>query len=292
MDLKIPPLPNTLGEILQFMSDEPASGNVDQLVEVIRKDPATSIHVLRRINSPYHGLRRYISEIDQAVVLLGFKKVCNLVLTVMLKQSFSYIESTAAKNVYEHIMQTSLATAAFARDLALHLRFPFSEKAFTAGLLHQLGRLVLLQSATQLYVSLWYEQVQGTNQLLFRPPSPEKEEEVFDTNYPNLGAAVMRKWSFPKDIVTVIGALLTPFQIIGGQQRMLTLTVAAGSAAAEQLFRSENGHASSTSEAPEIPEPVIMLARERNLEVETLTTFLDRRSDAVRVYAETLFDDL
>ncbi len=197
MELKIPPLPNTLGEILQFMSDESASGNVDQLVEIIRKDPATSIYVLRRINSPYHGLRRYISEIDQAVVLLGFKRVCNLVLTVTLKQSFSYMDSTAAQNVYEHIMQTSLATAAFARDLASHLRFPFSEKAFTAGLLHQLGRLVLLQSASQLYVSLWYQKDPETNQLLFLAPSPEKEQEYFDTNYSNLGAAIMRKWSFP-----------------------------------------------------------------------------------------------
>ncbi len=291
MELKIPPLPNTLGEILQFMSDESASGNVDQLVEIIRKDPATSIYVLQRINSPYHGLRRYISEIDQAVVLLGFKRVCNLVLSVTLKQSFSYMESTAARNVYEHIMQTSLATAAFARDLALHLRLPFSEKAFTAGLLHQLGRLVLLQSATQLYVSLWYTQVQETNQLLFLPPPPKKEQEFFDTNYATLGAAIMRKWSFPEDIVTVIGALLTPFQVASGQKRTLALTVAAGSDAADQLFRSENEDASSTSEAPEIPEPFITLAHERNLEVENLTAFLEKRSEAVRKFAETLLDD-
>jgi len=290
MELKIPPLPNTLGKILQFMSDKSASGNVDQLVEIIRKDPATSIYVLRRINSPYHGLRRYISEIDQAVVLLGFKRVCNLVLTVALKQSFSYMESTAAQNVYEHIMQTSLATAAFARDLSSHLRFPFTEKAFTAGLLHQLGRLVLLQSASQLYVSLWYQKDQETNQLLFLSPSPEKEEEFFDTNYPTLGAATMRKWSFPEDIVAVTGALLAP-QVVSGQKRLLTLTVAAGSAVAEQLFGPQNGDASSTSEAPEIPVPVITLARDRKLDVETLTAFLDERRDAVRGFAETLLDE-
>ncbi len=290
MELKIPPLPNTLGEILQFMSDESASGDVDQLVEIIRKDPATSIYVLRRINSPYHGLRRYISEIDQAVVLLGLKRVCNLVLTVTLKQSFSYMESTAARNVYEHIMQTSLATAAIARDLASHLRFPFTEKAFTAGLLHQLGRLVLLQSASQLYVSLWYQKDQETNQLLFLVPSPKKEQEFFDTNYSNLGAAIMRKWSFPEDIVTVIGALLTP-QVINGQKRTLALTVAAGSAVAEQLFGPQNGDASSTSEAPEIPVPVTTLAQDRNLDVEALADFLDKRKEAVRSFAETLLDE-
>ena len=123
-------------------------------------------------------------------------------------------------------------------------------------------------------------------------PSPEKEEEFFDTNYSTLGAAIMRKWSFPEDIVTVIGALLTPFQVASGQKRTLALTVAAGSAAAEQLFRSETGDASSTSEAPEVPEPIITLARERNLEVENLTVFLDKRSEAVRKFAETLLDEV
>ena len=123
MESKFLQLPNTLGEVLQILSDESPSGSVDQLVEIIRKDPATSIYVHRRISSPYHGLRRYFSEIDQAVVLPGFKRVCNLVLTVTLKQSSSYMESTAARNVYEQIMQTGPATAAFARDLASHLRF-------------------------------------------------------------------------------------------------------------------------------------------------------------------------
>ena len=291
MELKIPPLPNTLGEILQFMSDESASGNVDQLVEIIRKDPVTSIYVLRRINSPYHGLRRYISQIDQAVVLLGFKRVCNLVLAATLKQTCAYLDSTAARNIYEHIMQTNLATAAFARDLAAHMRFPFSEMAFTAGLLHQLGRLVLLQSASQMYVTLWYKQVPGTNQRLFLPPSPEKEQDLFNTTYPNLGAAMMRKWSFPEELVTVTAALLTPLQVISGQKRVLTLTVAAGSAAAERLFRAEDGQAASP-EASEIPEPVIMLAQERNLDVQALMAFLDKRGEAVRAFAETFLDDL
>ena len=100
MELKIPPMPNTLGEVLQIMSDESPTGGVDRLVTLIRRDPATSIYVLRRINSPYHGVRRYISQVDQAVVLLGFKRVCNLVLAATLKQTFAYLESTAARNVY------------------------------------------------------------------------------------------------------------------------------------------------------------------------------------------------
>ncbi len=102
---------------------------------------------------------------------------------------------------------------------------------------------------------------------------------------------MMRKWSFPEELVTVTAALLTPLQVISGQKRVLTLTVAAGSAAAERLFRAEDGQAASP-EASEIPESVIMLARERNLDVQALMAFLDKRGEAVRAFAETFLDDL
>ncbi len=287
MELKIPPMPSTLGEVLQIMSDESPAGGVDRLVALIRRDPATSIYVLRRINSPYHGIRRYISQIDQAVVLLGFKRVCNLVLAATLKQSFAYLESTAARNVYEHVMTTSLATAAFARDLATHLRLPLSETAFTAGLLHQLGRLILLQSASQVYAALWYEKVPGTNQLTFTPPSPAREETVFKTSYPRLGAAAMKQWSFPKELTMVTSALLHPSRVIDGQTRALTLTVAAGNAVASTLFETDGQDTPQT-----IPAPVMALARDSRLEAQALAAFLHERSEVVREFAETVFKDI
>ena len=289
MELKIPPMPNTLGEVLQIMSDESPAGGVDRLVTLIRRDPATSIYVLRRINSPYHGVRRYISQVDQAVVLLGFKRVCNLVLAATLKQTFAYLESAAARNIYEHVMQTSLATAAFARDLTAHLRLPFSETAFTAGLLHQLGRLVLLQSASQVYTSLWYQPAPDTDQLTFTPPAPAREEDVFNTTYPRLGAAVMKQWSLPKELIAVTGSVLQPSQVTDGQTRTLTLTVAAGSAVSNTLFKDEE--ASSAKESS-IPVPVRALARDSRLDVEELAGFLQERSPVIREFAETVLKDM
>ena len=290
MELKIPPLPNTLGEVLQIMSAESPTGSVDRLVALIRRDPATSIYVLRRINSPYHGVRRYISQLDQAVVLLGFKRVCNLVLAATLKQTFAYLESTAACNIYEHVMQMSLATAAFARDLAAHLRLPFSETAFTAGLLHQLGRLVFLQSASQTYTSLWYQPAPDTGQLTFTPPTPTREEDVFNTTYPRLGAAVMKQWSFPKELIVVTGSVLHPSQVIDGQTRRLTLTVAAGNALAAPLFNTNGKDAPAAF--PQLPISVMALARDSHLDVQALAGFLAERRAVVREFAETVFKDM
>lgn len=287
MELKIPPLPDTLGEILQVMSDE-SSDSIRRLAHIIRRDPATSIFVLRRINAPYNGVRRYISQVDQAIVLLGFKHVCNLVLAETIKKTFAYLESTAARNVYEHIIQTSLASAAFARELALFMRFPSAETAFTAGLLHQLGRLVLLQSASQLYASLWYEQVPGTTQYLFTAPSPEKEQSVFQTDYPHLGATIMRKWAFPEELVTVTYALHTPSRVVNGYMRTMTLIVATASAVAEDLFEATEDDTAAPSE---IPVTLIALARANNLDERILADFLKEKSEAIRTFAEKIFNE-
>ena len=289
MELKIPPMPNTLGEVLQLMSDKSPTGGVDRLVTLIRRDPATSIYVLRRINSPYHGVRRYISQVDQAVVLLGFHRVCNLVLAATLKQTFAYLESTATQNVYEHVMQMSLATAAFARDLSTHLGLPFAEMAFTAGLLHQLGRLVLLQSASELYTSLWYEQAPETGQVTFTPPTPAREDEVFKTTYPHLGAAIMKQWSFPKQLITVTASQLHPSQVVAGQTRTLTLTVAAGIAVSKNLFNDEEA---ASAQGARIPMAVMALARTSRVEAQALNSFLQERKPDVREFAETVLKDI
>ncbi len=288
MELKIPPLPNTLGEVLQIMSDESSGNGVDRLVTLIRRDPATSIYVLRRVNSPYHGVRRYISKVEQAVVLLGFQRVCNLVLSATLKQSFEYLESTAARNIYEHVMRTSLATAAFARDLAAHVRLPVSETAFTAGLLHQLGRLVLLQSASQLYTSLWYQKMPGTSQLTFVPPDAEREQTVFNTTYPHLGAAVMKQWSFPKELISVTSSLYHPSQVVDGQTRTLTLVVAASSTVSTTLFDENEEEAAEAT----ISNSVMALARNTRQDATTIARFLQGRKETIRDFAKEVFDEM
>ena len=129
MDFKLPAMPTALAEVVKIQRN-PVPDN-EALVEIIEHDPALALYVLRLINSAYYGLRKQVSQINRAVTLLGSKKVCNLVLTAILKQTFPNIKGRTARAVYQHILKNSIATAVFSRDLADHLLLSSAETAFT-----------------------------------------------------------------------------------------------------------------------------------------------------------------
>jgi HD-like signal output (HDOD) protein len=135
---------------------------------------------------------------DQAVVLLGFEEVHRLVVTASLINLRSLFEGDAHLVVYRQIMRHSIATALFARLLAEELNLPRGEMAYTAGLLHAVGRLVLLYNVPETYEALWGSS--GDRQV----PSAEDERAIFGTDYASLGAAGAEHWNLSSDLRDLI----------------------------------------------------------------------------------------
>ena len=289
MEFKLPPLPSTLGEILQIISRETPVPDDDRLVAIIEKDPAVSLYVLRQVNSAYYGLRRQITQIHRAIALLGLKRVCNLVLAAALKQTFAFLEDATARRIFEHITRTSVATAAFARDLLTHLKAPLPETAFAAGMLHQLGRLVFLYSAPDMYAFLWFDGTATSQAAPLVVPSCATEHAHFDTDYLQLGASTLRQWGLPDEFALCTRHLHTPDQMVDGPLRTLTLALAAGSTASEHLFAPTDTEPSS---APEESPTLVALAEDQNIDVEGLACFLVERSETVRSFAQSIMSEL
>ena len=85
LEIRFPPLSRTVSEVSAVV-DMAESPDTRRLAEIVHADPVTAALVLRRINSAYYGLRRRFSNVQQAVALLGFLEVCDIVLTAgMLK---------------------------------------------------------------------------------------------------------------------------------------------------------------------------------------------------------------
>ena len=294
MEFKIPPLPTTLGEVLQILSRETPVPDDRRLVEIIEKDPAISIYVLRQVNSAYYGLRRHVTEIRRAVSLLGLKRVCNLVLAASLKQTFAYLENPTSQTIYEHVIRGSVATAAFARDLTAYLRLPLAEMAFTAGLLHQIGRLVFLYSAPHLYVPLWYPEERPCKNATPEAPSRETEHLRFNTDYLRLGASTLRKWKLPGEFATVTNCLHAPQEVYEGPLRPLTLTIAASMTVAASLFDPPSQEtADDTDTSPlEIPPYLAELAQAQNIESQALIAYLNERQEPIAQFAQSVLSDL
>ena len=173
--IKIPPLSTTFAEVVQLYRSGGEAEQNERLVEIVERDAATSAYVLKLVNSAYFGLRREVSQIDRAITLLGFKPVCNVVLTVGLKETFAQLEDPQMRGVYDYVMRTSVATGLFGRDLCTHLGLHYPDTTFAAGLICQLGRLILLFTYREAYAGLWYHE--ASDQPL-APPLPHERQRL------------------------------------------------------------------------------------------------------------------
>ena len=286
MDLKLPALPTALAEVIQIQ--RASTPDTDRLVEIIEKDPALALYVLRQVNSAYYGLRKQVSQINRAVTLLGSKRVCNLVLAAALKQTFSNVKGPTAKAVYQHILKTSIATAVFSRDLADLLHLSSSETGFTAGLLHQVGRLALLYNVSDQYVPLWYKRIPPKQRMTLTAPTLQAEQARFGTDYLKLGAIALKRWRLPDEFAAILHRIRTLDKVVASPVRILPLIVAIGRSVAEGLFEPPDYGSFAMYAVNGRPMLLEKLADSRHLDVATLDDFLDGRREDVQQYTQSL----
>lgn len=195
-DLDFPPLPRTMAEVTELVQDEERP--IATLKEIVASDPVVAPMLIKRVNSAFYGLRKKVSTADQAVVLLGFEEVHRLVVTASLMNLRGLFEEDEHLVVYRQIMRHSVATASFARVLADELFLPGQDMAYTAGLLHAVGRLVLLYNVPESYEALWGSAQERD------VPSVDEEEAIFGTNYAQLGALGAEEWNMSDELRDLI----------------------------------------------------------------------------------------
>lgn len=171
--------------ILPRLNDD--AFDVNELADMVGQDPILAARVLRLANSPFYGLPRQVGSLREAVVVLGFSSLRSVVLSAGLIGAFAGSEA----------ISRSLAVAAAARSLAQSLKRD-QNMAFTAGLLHNLGALLLGHFAADSWQALANEPVETAGARL------QKEREIFGYDHCELGADIAGDWRFPASIQTAI----------------------------------------------------------------------------------------
>lgn len=287
MNFKLPSLPTTLAEILKIIQSPNPEDK--RLISIIEKDPAIALYVLRQVNSPYYGLRRQVSQINRAVLMLGTKRVGNMVLAAALKRTFANLDEPASRAVYEHILQSSLATAAFSRDLAQLVNLDLADTAFTTGLLHQLGRLVFLYNAAEKYIPLWFPDGVIRHEAPITAPSLDEEHARFSTDNLKLGAIALKKWGLPDDVAETTFRLRSIEHLFEPPIRILPLLLAIGRAATEDLFEPESNGTFSQFDDKGRAVLLAQLAKTRNMQTEELDEFVRSKEEAIHEFAQSVF---
>jgi len=188
----LPTIPAVLAKILELSESVDANGK--DLIAVVEKDQALTGKMLRLANSAFFGQNRRVATIWRAVLLLGFSTVRNLALGVKVWDALS---TGVPRQRVEELWGHAVAVAGAAKALAAKLRSGDPDETFTAGLLHDVGRLVLAMRFKDDY----WEATQGA---LEREPVDAQERSAFGVDHAEVGAWLLEAWALPPTIVELV----------------------------------------------------------------------------------------
>ena len=195
----LPAVPKVVHELLQTFNDEDVA--VAEVVRRIASDQVLSARLLRLANSAYYHVPRTVATVDDAVAMLGFVNVRTLVISTGLTGSFRSLPGFDLKQAWRH----SLHTACVARHLAKGFETR-SDLAFTVGLMHSIGQMVMHAGMPQLMLEL------GKTVPLLDPGRLDAERQVVGYHHLDVSAELARRWKFPEAFSQAIEAIELPLQ--------------------------------------------------------------------------------
>ncbi len=192
----LPTLPIIVYKLLKLIESETSTAT--ELSEVISKDQAMTARILRLVNSSFYALRAQVVKVSHAIALLGFVAIKNLSLGLSVIDMFGRGDAGGELDgdaFWEH----SLCCATCARLIAERIRYVPAEEAFIAGLLHDIGKLVLHDH---------FRREQDTALRAAREdmiPLPQAERFFFKTDHAEVGDALAKHWRLPRQLRIAIG---------------------------------------------------------------------------------------
>ena len=187
----LPTMPDIAGKIVQLVSDPNTTAGM--LNKAIMADQSMAARVLKLANSSFYGCLRSVNTLTQAIVIIGFGTIKNIVLAASTKEVYKRF-GLLEKMLHEH--STAVAMASF--HVASVINLKNKEEAYLAGLLHDIGKVVLNNSDADKFRSVM-EEVYNTGRNF-----AEVEQEVYGFSHYEVGALVIRKWNFSPEMEAVI----------------------------------------------------------------------------------------
>lgn len=186
--------PDTYFKIKEVL-DSPASTAAD-MAKVVSADVGLTAKLLRLVNSPFFGVTGHVDSITHAVTLVGASELATLALGISAIKFFKDIppELMDMETFWKH----SLRCAVFGRVLASKVKGLKPDRFFTAGLLHDAGRLIMFKNLP--YASVQAMIYARSNGL----PLVDAEREVLGFDHTEVAGLLLEEWNFPAELRTII----------------------------------------------------------------------------------------
>ncbi len=198
----LPPEPRVLLQLLDLF-DEP-DRDIDRIVQLIRHDPSLTTEILRVCNTGYFSPANPVDDVFEAVNRLGFSEICCTVTTIFGSQAFSVAGQDAVldpSELWRHAVATAVAASALARKLGEN-----TGPAFTAALLHDVGKIILAGATGETYAEV-VQEAQADHQSLV-----DAERRRLGVDHAAISGRVLARWQFPSNLVNSVSFHHEPAQ--------------------------------------------------------------------------------
>ncbi|GAB4147992.1 MAG: HDOD domain-containing protein [Planctomycetota bacterium] len=197
--IELPTMPEVLVRLNEVMADPESSS--DDVARVVAKDPAVSANLLRIVNSAYYGLQVRVSSISLAVSVMGFSMTKKVALKAAVFSIFGKKRDRVRQFDPLGFWKHSIFTGVAARTLgSVSPVFADSnaEDLYICGLLHDIGKIILLEKASDAYLPMLERASRDSLSEL------EAELEQFGFTHADVGSVLAIKWFLPEDLTIAI----------------------------------------------------------------------------------------
>ncbi|MBC8205457.1 HDOD domain-containing protein [bacterium] len=199
----LPALPQIYVRLAQTLNDPRATAQ--QIASLISADPVMSAKLLKLVNSSFYNFPQKITSVANAVSLLGFDTICNMVLSSTVIGLFRS-EQKAAAEIINKIWEHSLGVAIVSRLIARKKGIKDNDDCFIAGLLHDIGKIIIAYFFVDDFNQVW-DKLQGDSQ-----DTLDAENDTLGYTHVDAGSILAEKWELPELIIDVIKYHHKPYE--------------------------------------------------------------------------------
>jgi putative nucleotidyltransferase with HDIG domain len=193
---KLPATPRLYAQVTEELRSPHSS--LDTVAHLIRQDPVMSAKMLQLVNSAFFALAREVTDLLEAAMILGSERIKSLVLLAGVFSQYNEAENVSPS--IDLLLAHSIRVGIYSRAIALveTKNAEIAEAAFTAGILHDIGKIVLAGNLPERYREV--AALRAAKQLSVN----EAEFEVFGANHAHVGACLLASWGLPLAILEAL----------------------------------------------------------------------------------------
>jgi len=191
----IPTLPTIVFELNKHLENPETS--IAKVSETIEKDQAMALKILKLVNSAFYGFKSRVSDIKNAVVLLGFNAVRNAIVSVSI---INALPKTLLFQDFEmnEFWKHSLAVAVTSKNIAQKAGQESPDNCFVGGLLHDVGKVIMAQYFQDLFVKVWAHMQKEYVSFY------QAELNQLPVDHARIGAHLAERWALPQGLIDAL----------------------------------------------------------------------------------------